>query len=166
MCAVRVTYGGCLEQGLVTITRGRDLHPMLGEENARYCSLAWLYGISSLKMDFENIIFLKNTEYPKWSLSYIAESINYTSTKRPEIRELHQDLKFTQVSNDIDAGIGVITDNGSPNFAFKEQDIYKCFWSSNDLEPRGTGVGLLIKKDIAKHIQKPKIKLDLNEPKN
>jgi exonuclease III len=40
------------------------------------------------------------------------------------------------------------------NFAFKEQAIYKCFWSSNDLEPRGTGVGLLIKKDIAKHIQK------------
>ncbi|RHZ51293.1 hypothetical protein Glove_481g74 [Diversispora epigaea] len=40
------------------------------------------------------------------------------------------------------------------NFAFKEQDIYKCFWSSNDLEPRGTGVGLFIKKDIAKHIQK------------
>ena len=40
------------------------------------------------------------------------------------------------------------------NFAFKEQSTYKCFWSSNDLEPRGTGVGLLIKKDIAKHIQK------------
>src|SRR3954451_21077781 len=32
------------------------------------------------------------------------------------------------------------------NFAFKEQATYKCFWSSNDLEPRGTGVGLLIKK--------------------
>src|SRR3954447_26175479 len=40
------------------------------------------------------------------------------------------------------------------NFVFKEQAIYKCFWSSNDLEPRGTGVGLLIKNDIAKHIQK------------
>ncbi|RHZ48528.1 hypothetical protein Glove_547g45 [Diversispora epigaea] len=40
------------------------------------------------------------------------------------------------------------------NFAFKEQSIYKCFWSFNDSEPRGTGVGLLIKKDIAKHIQK------------
>jgi exonuclease III len=59
-------------------------------------------------------------------------------------------------SNNFDI-VGISETNlneSAARFAFKEQTTYKCFWSCNDKEPRGSGVGLLIKKEIAKHIQK------------
>ncbi|RHZ82226.1 hypothetical protein Glove_110g49 [Diversispora epigaea] len=74
------------------------------------------------------------------------------------INTIHEQMLFSHYLKTHNFDIIGISETkfkkSATNFAFKEQDIYKYFWSSNDLEPRETGIGLLIKKDIAKHIQK------------
>ena len=38
------------------------------------------------------------------------------------------------------------------NWAFNQQDEYQCYTSSNQYKPYGSGVALLIKKPLSKHV--------------